>query len=56
MGMGHARGRERGARRSRRPIYYFDIVHDYPEVGGVAEFSQRPAIEAAIRATPDLGT
>jgi glycosyltransferase involved in cell wall biosynthesis len=41
MGMGHARGRERGARRSRRPIYYFDIVHDYPEIGGVAEFSQR---------------
>lgn len=29
----------RWARRS-RPIYYFDIIHDYPSIGGVVEFSQ----------------
>lgn len=26
--------------RSDRAIYYFDIVHDYPSMGGVVEFSQ----------------
>jgi outer membrane autotransporter protein len=25
---------------SRRPIYYFDVVHDYPAIGGVVEFSE----------------
>src|SRR5947209_2925909 len=34
-----------GARRvsfeaEKAPIYYFDIVHDYPSLGGVVEFSQ----------------
>ncbi len=23
-----------------RPIYYFDVVHDYPAIGGIVEFSQ----------------
>jgi uncharacterized protein with beta-barrel porin domain/glycosyltransferase involved in cell wall biosynthesis len=36
-----ARGGPRRWTSAQRPIYYFDIVHDYPALGGVPEFSQR---------------
>ena len=34
---------------TRRPIYYFDIVHDYPSIGGVVEFSQTLSAELKRR-------
>lgn len=35
----HARSLARGQHRPTAPIYYFDIVHDYPDIGGIVEFS-----------------
>jgi outer membrane autotransporter protein len=40
QGCAPARGDRPVRGRGRRPIYYFDVVHDYPSIGGVVEFSR----------------